>query len=77
MRVDLNEILRSFVEQVGGEKAVGKLLFDEFRLAKGGSVVRQRILDMVLSIAKLVGRPEIIGCEKSPRLVDKAANDRR
>lgn len=45
---DLGRFLSAFFRQAGGEEAVAVMMYDEFVNAKPGSIVRQRILDMIL-----------------------------
>jgi hypothetical protein len=48
----LSEVAAHFFAQAGGPRQVAKMLFDEFIAAKQGSVVRQRILDMILRVTR-------------------------
>lgn len=48
-----------FFSAAGGTRAIAKMLYDEFTAARQGSMIRQRILDMVLRSAKYAS-------EKSP-----------
>jgi len=50
----LDEVLWFFIEQSGGPRGFGKLLLEEFKSAKSGSVTRQRILDMLLGLARFI-----------------------
>ena len=43
----LAAIVAHFVEYVGGEKAMGKLMFDAYRDPRATPATRQRVLDMV------------------------------
>lgn len=45
---DLARLTACFFQVAGGERAVAKMLYEEFAAAGEGSVVRQRILDMIL-----------------------------
>lgn len=48
----LAEVAAHFFAQAGGPRQVAKMLYHEFRKAKQGSVVRQRILDMILRVTR-------------------------
>jgi hypothetical protein len=48
----LAEVAAHFFAQAGGPREVAKMLFLEFTKAKEGSVVRQRILDMILRVTR-------------------------
>ena len=48
----LAELAGHFITKVGGMRALAGLLAEEFRAAQPGSVVRQRILDMILRALK-------------------------
>jgi hypothetical protein len=48
----LAEVAAHFFAHAGGPRQVSKMLFDEFVAAKQGSVVRQRILDMILRVTR-------------------------
>lgn len=48
----LAEVAAHFFAQVGGPRQVAKMLVGEFQTAKQGSVVRQRILDMILRVTR-------------------------
>lgn len=49
---DLACLVSHFFDHAGGERAVAKMLYDEFSEAKQGSIVRQRILDLILRSTK-------------------------
>jgi hypothetical protein len=57
----LDEVFWYFIGQAGGTEGFGKLLYTEFLAAKSGSVTRQRILDMLLQLARFIEgrRPSI------------------
>jgi hypothetical protein len=44
----LGDLAAHFFDRAGGPKAVASLLYEEFREARKGSLIRQRILDMIL-----------------------------
>lgn len=48
----LADLASHFFACAGGTKAVARMLFDEFAAAKQGSIIRQRILEMVLRVTK-------------------------
>jgi hypothetical protein len=48
----LAEVAAHFFAHAGGPRQVAKMLFQEFNRAKEGSVVRQRILDMILRVTR-------------------------
>lgn len=48
----LAEISAYFFQAAGGTRAVAKMLWDEFNASAPGSLMRQRILDLVLKATK-------------------------
>jgi hypothetical protein len=51
---DLAELVAYFFHVAGGTKSVAKLLHDEFVAARPGTLIRQRILELVLRNARHV-----------------------
>lgn len=51
---DLAELVAYFFKAAGGVKAVATLLYEEFVAAKPGSLIRQRIMELVLRNARHV-----------------------
>lgn len=45
---DMAEFVAHFIEISGGPRVFAKLMFDEFRNAKEGSLARIRVMDLVL-----------------------------
>ncbi len=58
---DLTRLVMHFFGQAGGESGVAKLLFDEFAAAKTGSIVRQRIMDLIIRALKTSN--ELVGVD--------------
>lgn len=48
----LAEVSSHFFAIAGGPKRVAQLLYEEFVASKPGSIIRQRILDMILRMTK-------------------------
>ena len=48
----IDEMVQGFFECAGGARNVAKLMFDEYVIAKPGSIARQRILATVMSAVK-------------------------
>lgn len=55
---DLAKLVTHFFHQAGGEREVAKMLYREFVDAQEGSIVRQRILDMVLRALKFTNEQD-------------------
>jgi hypothetical protein len=55
---DLAALVGHFFRHAGGEAAVARMLFDEYRDSPPGGVVRQRILDMILRATKFANDKE-------------------
>lgn len=49
---NLAELAAAFFEAAGGTRTVARLLYDEFSAADAGSLMRQRILEMILRVTK-------------------------
>ena len=48
----LGDLASHFFESAGGPRAVAQMLYDEFAAARPGSLIRQRILDLVLKCVR-------------------------
>jgi hypothetical protein len=63
-RATVDAVVDHFVESVGGAAMFGKMLLDEYRASPAGSLVRQRILELILRRMQLVeaqGKVEDLG----------------
>lgn len=54
----LSELAENFVRVAGGPSALAKLLYEEFAAAAEGSLVRQRILDIVTRVWKFASEAD-------------------
>jgi hypothetical protein len=54
----LSELAENFVRVAGGPSALAKLLYEEFAAAAEGSLVRQRILDIVTRVWKFASESD-------------------
>ena len=55
----LAEIAAHFFQRAGGARAVARLLYEEFTAARPGSIIRQRILDMILRVTKFANEKSV------------------
>jgi hypothetical protein len=55
---DLKGVVCAFFQEVGGQKAYARLLVREFRRSKVGSMIRARILEMILHATKTMSARE-------------------
>lgn len=54
----LSELAENFVRVAGGPSALAKMLYEEFAAAAEGSLVRQRILDIVTRVWKFASESD-------------------
>lgn len=59
----LAELVSHFFSIAGGPRQVARMLWDEYQVAKAGSLIRNRILDMILRVTRYAN-------EKAPPVND-------
>ena len=54
----LAEVSAHFFQIAGGTRSIARLLYNEYKKAKEGSLLRQRVLEMILRVAKFANEQQ-------------------